>query len=144
MACEYIFGKQGFDAPAKAFYRLAKAHAGEGSLLEARALLERLLASEPRNTDAAQLLAEVKAREAKLSTPKIEHLRERVEAAGAAARPPVDPERMTGSDFARLSKEEQEAMVDQISRGLDDQESGGADDLDMDAIMQALKKTESK
>ena len=144
MACEYVFEKQGFDAPAKAFYRLAKAHAGEGSLLEARALLERLLVSEPRNTDAAQLLVEVQAREAKLNTPKIEHLRERVESAGAAARPPVDPEHMTGTDFVRLSTEEQEAMIERISKGLDadDQASGGgADDFDMDAIMQALKKT---
>ena len=146
MACEYVFEKQGFDAPAKAFYRLAKAHAGEGSLVEARALLERLLVTEPRNTDAAQLLAEVKAREAKLNTPKIEHLRERVEAAGAAARPPVDPERMTGEDFARLSAEAQESMIEQISQGLDvdDQASGSSDDLDMEAIMQAIRAAESK
>eukprot|EP00908_Phaeocystis_cordata_P000491 Transcript_10531.p1 GENE.Transcript_10531~~Transcript_10531.p1 ORF type:complete len:313 (-),score=99.40 Transcript_10531:60-914(-) len=145
MACEYIFEKQGFDAPAKAFYRLAKAHAGEGSLLEARALLERLLVTEPRNVEAADLLAEVRGREAKLSTPKIEHLRERVEAAGAAARPPVDPERMTGADFARLSCEEQEAMVEQISRALDEPASGGDDDgLDMQAILRALKNTGGK
>lgn len=150
MACEYVFGVQGFGAPSKAFFRLAKAHAGEGSFPEARALLERLLASEPRNGEAAALLDEVRRRqtaeEGKLSTPKVEHLRGRVEAAGAAARPPVELEKMTGVDFARLSEEEQRAMVEEISRGLDEEGGGeGAqNDFDMAALTQVLGSRAAK
>ena len=52
---------------------------------------------------------------------------------------------MTGADFAHLSSEEQEAMVEQISRGLDEPASGGDDDgLDMEAILRALKNTGKK
>ena len=53
---------------------------------------------------------------------------------------------MTGADFARLSAEAQESMIEQISQGLDvdDQASGSSDDLDMEAIMQAIRAAESK
>ena len=50
IACEFVFSALGYTAPSKAFYRLAKAHAGEGSLPEAIALLEHLLTKERGNT----------------------------------------------------------------------------------------------
>ena len=123
VACEYVFEKQGYAAPSKTFFRLAKAHEGEGSLPEAIALLEHLLTKEPYNMESVELLEGLQRRqktaEAKLKTPKVEHLRQRVEAAGAAARPAVDLEQMSGAGFARLSEEQQQAMVDEINRGID-------------------------
>ena len=123
IACEFVFSALGFTAPSKAFYRLAKAHEGEGSLPEAIALLEHLLTKEPGNMEAALLCDALRKRQktadAKLKTPKVEDLRQRVEAAGAAARPAMDLEKMSAADFGRLSQEEQEKMVDAINRGID-------------------------
>ena len=123
IACEFVFSALGYTAPSKAFYRLAKAHEGEGSLPEAIALLEHLLTNEPGNMEAALLCDALRKRQktadAKLQTPKVEDLRQRVEAAGAAARPAMDLEKMSAADFGRLSQEEQERMVDAINSGID-------------------------
>ena len=125
-ACEFVFSALGYTAPSKAFYRLASAHAGEGSLPEAIALLEHLLTKEPSNMESALLCDELRKRQktadAKLKTPKVEDLRQRVEAAGVSARPPVDLEQMSGAEFGRLNQEQQQAMVDEINRGIDAEE----------------------
>jgi len=130
IACEFVFSSLGFTAPSKAFYRLAKAHEGEGSLPEAIGLLEHLLTKEPGNMEAALLCDALRKRQktadAKLKTPKVEDLRQRVEAAGAAARPAMDLEKMSAADFGRLSKEEQEKMVEAINRGIDAEDDGAA------------------
>ena len=48
-------------------------------------------------------------------------------------------------DLKQYTEEEQEAMVEQISRALDEPASGGDDDgLDMQAILRALKNTGGK
>ena len=53
-------------------------------------------------------------------------LRQRVEAAGAAARPAMDLERMSAAEFGRLSQEEQARIVDAINHGLDAEDDSSA------------------
>lgn len=72
-----------------------------------------------------------KSADAKLKTPKVEELRERVEAAGAAARPamdlqPLNLERMSAAEFVRLSQEEQARIVDAINHGIDAEDDSSA------------------
>ena len=106
-ACQYVLMMDGADASPKALFRLAKAHEGEGSLAEAAAALERLLARDPANTDATKLLDAIRAREATAASTK-------------------DLDTMTGEDFAKLSPAEQKRIADEIQRGLDDEEGGDA------------------
>ena len=71
-----------------------------------------------------------KSADAKLKTPKVEELRQRVEAAGAAARPAMDQgmdlERMSAAEFGRLSQEEQARIVDAINHGIDAEDDSSA------------------
>ena len=49
-----------------------------------------------------------------------------MEAAGAAARPALDLERMSAAEFGRLSQEEQARIMDAINRGIDAEDDGSA------------------
>ena len=155
IACQYVLMVQGSKAPSKALFRLAKAHEGEDDLPEAIQCLERLLASEADNADARKLLDSLYKRQAAIdhaaASPKVEYLRKRQEDASAAASEPAirdvallsnnktSPfETMSGADFARLSQEDQLAMIAAINSGLD-AEMGGDETTAFDtAALQAV------
>ena len=122
-ACQYCLMVEGENASPKALYRLAKAYEGEGDLEAAAAAVERLVTKDADNAEAQQLLDSVRAQQANAAT------------SSAAL------SSMTGADFSKLSQEEQQRMIEEINRGLDEEEGGGDDtEFDAAALAAALSR----
>ena len=51
---------------------------------------------------------------------------------------------MTGADFSKLSQEEQQRMIEEINRGLDEEEGDGGDDTEFDTAALAAAVSRSR
>jgi len=135
-ACEFVLMVDGRAASPKARYRLAKALEGQGELQEAIAVLERLLELDADNADARAFVEALHTRVAAAS-PAVPDESAETKRREAAEREHGSLETMTADGWAKLSPEEQQSMLEEINRGLDEEEETGAE-FDTAALAAAM------
>ena len=143
-ACEYVLSVDGQGSNAKALFRLAKAHEGDGELGKAAFYCNRLLKAEPDNKDGRKLLESINARKAKqkkaftgvferaqaegdglytAAEERQQRLDEEQRAINFADGLPDGPNANTkvlrGNDLKNMTQAQQDAFVKQINESLD-------------------------